>query len=121
MLDYTKYSECTLGYGIIVFLGVLAIYGNILLALGLGVITIYATNRIEIEKRLGETFKADVGNKFCCLNKNGQKCYDNVCPGKCDCVNGNDITTRTKPGGGSLAAQFLARSDQNPKNFYGIL
>ena len=96
------------------------IYGNIILALILGFITIYASNRIEIEKRFtSENFRADAGNKFCCINKNGEKCYDNNCPGKCDCVNGKDITSRTKPGGTSLAAMFLARASENPNNFYG--
>lgn len=127
--DYKQYSQCTLGYGIIVFLGVLAIYGNIIIALVLGLITIYATNRIEIEKRLEplgkgwqfppEFFRADAGNKFCCINKNGRKCYDDTCD-KCDCVNPNDITSRSKPGGTSLAAMFMARANQNPNNFYGI-
>ncbi len=131
VFDYKQYSECTLGYGIIVFLGVLAIYGNIFLALILGFVTLYATNRIEIEKRFSseplgkgwgfppEFFRADAGNKLCCINKNGRKCYDTECPGKCDCVNSNDITSRTKPGGTSLAAMFLARANQNPNNFYG--
>jgi hypothetical protein len=122
MLDYKQYSQCTLGYGIIVFLAVLAVYGNIILALLLGAITIYAANRIEIERRNnnGEEFRAEAGNNFCCINKNGLKCYDTDCPGKCDCVNSRDITSRTKPGGSSLAAMFMARANQNPKNFYGI-
>ena len=50
---------------------------------------------------------------------NGEKCYDNNCPGKCDCVNKKDITSRSKPGGSSLAAMFLARASENPNNFYG--
>ena len=119
IFDYKTYTECTLGYGIIIFLGVLAIYGNLLLALILGFITIYTTNRIEIENRLNEPFRADAGNKFCCLNKNGEKCYDTECPGKCNCVNPNDITSRVKPNGGSLSAMFLARANENPNNFYG--
>lgn len=113
------FSKCTIGYSLIAFLGTLALYNNPLLAAILAGVTLYATNRIEIEKE-NESFRANAGQNFCCLNKNGQKCYDDNCPGKCDCVNPKDITSRSKPGGGSLAAQFLDRGARDPKNFFGI-
>ena len=112
------FSKCTMGYGVIAFLGTLALYNNPLFAAILAGITLYAANRLEIENE-NENFLANSGQKFCCLNKNGRKCYDDVCPGKCDCVNPNDITSRTKPGGGSLAAMYLQRAAEDPKNFFG--
>ena len=113
-----QYSKCTLGSGLIIFLGIVAIYKNIFLALILALITILALNRIEIEKRItDESFRADTGDKFCCLNKNGEKCYNSNCS-DCNCVNPNDITPRSNPNI-SLAARFLERAKLNPQNFFG--
>lgn len=92
-----------------------------MLSLIIASVTIFAANRIEIERgKNDENFIANPGQNFCCLDKNGRKCYDNVCPGKCDCVNPKDITRRAKPGGGNLAAIFLDRAAKDPKNFFGI-
>lgn len=114
------FSPCATGLTIITFLGLVALYGNLCLALVAACVVLFVVSSIEIElqkaaKKVEGFFAGDAGQSFCCIDKTGKKCYSTTCE-DCDCVDENAVTKREPS---SLANKYMKWGNRDPHGFFG--